>query len=114
MLNHLSRVRLFVILWTMALQAPLSIGILQAKILEWAAMPSSRVLSDPGTELISLMSPAIAGKFFTTSTTCEAWEGWIYGEQFYFSWCWSAVPNFSVIVFISGSSVWGYDLVLPM
>ena len=29
-------------LWTVAHQAPLSIGILQARILEWVAMPSSR------------------------------------------------------------------------
>ena len=28
--------------WTVAHQAPLSMGILQAKILEWVAMPSSR------------------------------------------------------------------------
>ena len=28
--------------WTVAHQAPLSIGILQARILEWVAMPSSK------------------------------------------------------------------------
>ena len=28
--------------WTVAHQAPLSMGILQARILEWVAMPSSR------------------------------------------------------------------------
>ena len=28
--------------WTVALQAPLSVGILQARILEWVAMSSSR------------------------------------------------------------------------
>ena len=28
--------------WTVAHQAPLSVGIFQARILEWAAMPSSR------------------------------------------------------------------------
>ena len=37
----LSRVRLCVTLWAVALQAPLSMGILQARILGWAAMPSS-------------------------------------------------------------------------
>ena len=31
-------------------QAPLSMGILQAKILEWVAMPSSRDLPNPGIE----------------------------------------------------------------
>ena len=28
--------------WTVACQAPLSMGILQARVLEWVAMPSSR------------------------------------------------------------------------
>ena len=35
-------------------------GILQARILEWVAMPSSRDLSNPGIEL--------AGGFFTTKS----------------------------------------------
>ena len=39
--QSLSHVRLFVTPWTVAHQAPLSMGILQARILEWFAMPSS-------------------------------------------------------------------------
>ena len=31
--------------WTVACQAPLSMGILQARIMEWVAMPSSRGFS---------------------------------------------------------------------
>ena len=42
MLKSLSRVGLFVTPWTVARQALLSMGILQARILEWVAMPSSR------------------------------------------------------------------------
>lgn len=38
----LSCVRLFVASWVVVLQAPLSTGDLQASILEWLAMPSSR------------------------------------------------------------------------
>ena len=45
--KSLSRVRLFVTPWTVAPQAPLSMGIHQARILEWVAMPSSRVSSQP-------------------------------------------------------------------
>ena len=41
-LRSLSHVQLFATLWTVALQVPLSMGILQARILEWVAMPSSR------------------------------------------------------------------------
>ena len=40
-LSHFSRVWLFATLWTVALQASLSMGILQAGILEWVAMSSS-------------------------------------------------------------------------
>ena len=40
--------------WTVALQAPLSMWILQATILEWVAMPSSGDLPNPGIEPRSL------------------------------------------------------------
>jgi len=33
--------------WTVACQVPLSLGILQLRILEWVAMPSSRGSSHP-------------------------------------------------------------------
>ena len=46
----LSHVQLFVTLWTVAHQAPLSIGILQARILEWVAISFSRDLPDPRIE----------------------------------------------------------------
>ena len=44
-------------------------GILQAVILQWIALPSSRESSDPGIKPVVLMSPALAGGFFTTSST---------------------------------------------
>ena len=59
-------------LWTVAHQAPLSVGTLQARILEWVAILFSRDLPHPGIELTFLMSPALAGRFFATSTTSEA------------------------------------------
>ena len=48
--QSLSHVQLFATPWTVALQAPLSMGILQTRILEWVAMPSSRDLPNPGVE----------------------------------------------------------------
>ena len=42
-----SRVRLFAAPWIAARQVPLSMGILQGRILEWVAMPSSRGSSQP-------------------------------------------------------------------
>ena len=47
MLSRFSRVLLFATLYMVALQAPLSMGILQARILEWVAMSSSRGSSQP-------------------------------------------------------------------
>ena len=46
--------------WTIARQAPLSMGTLQAKILEWVAMPFSGGIPKPGREPSSLTSPALA------------------------------------------------------
>ena len=47
-------------------------GISQARILEWIAISFSGDLPDPGIEPAYLMPPALAGRFFTTSTTWEA------------------------------------------
>ena len=46
--------------------------ILQARILEWVTMLPPGDLPNPGIELVSLMSSALAGRFFTTSATWEA------------------------------------------
>ena len=42
-------------------------GVLQARILEWVAMPSCREYPDPGIKPLSLESPVLAGGFFTTA-----------------------------------------------
>ena len=47
MLSRFSHIGLFATLWTLALEAPLSMGILQARILEWVALPFSRGFSQP-------------------------------------------------------------------
>ena len=47
-------------------------GTLQARTLDWVAISYSKGSSNPGIEPVSLMSPALAGEFFTTSTTWEA------------------------------------------
>ena len=46
-LSSFSRVWFFVTPWTVACQAPLSMGILQARILEWVVVSSSRGSSGP-------------------------------------------------------------------
>ena len=52
--------------------------ILQARILEWVAMPSSEDLSNPGIEPTSLLSPALTGRFFTTGATWEVMQIYSY------------------------------------
>ena len=47
-------------------------GILQARVLERVAISFSRDLSDPGIKPMSLVSPALAGGYFSTSPTWEA------------------------------------------
>ena len=47
-------------------------GILQARILEWVAMPSSRVSSRPKDQTCISYVSSLAGGFFTTSTNWEA------------------------------------------
>ena len=67
----LSRVQLFVTphgLWDNR-QAPLSMGILHERILDWVAMPSSRGSSQPRAQT---QATRIAGRFFTIRATREA------------------------------------------
>ena len=58
--------------WTVACQAPLSMGFSRQEY--WSGLPCLPPgdLPDPGIELVSLMSPVLADRFFTTSTTREA------------------------------------------
>ena len=73
MLSRFSRVWLFATLWTVcSLPGSFIHGVLQARILEWVAISSSWGSSHPGTKPTSLMSPALAGRFFTTSASWEA------------------------------------------
>ena len=53
-------------------QAPLSLGFSKQEYWSEFPCPPPGDLPDPGTEPTSLLSPALAGGFFTTSTTWEA------------------------------------------
>ena len=72
MLSHLSRVQLFVTPWTTARHTPLSMEFSSQKYWSELPRPSLGDLPNPGTEPTSLTSSALAGGFFTTSTTWEA------------------------------------------
>ena len=65
-----------------SLPGPSVHGILQARILEWSrlACPPPGDLSNTGMEPMSLMSPALVGKFFSTNIP------WLDLEVSYFSY----------------------------
>ena len=71
-LSPSSHVPLFATPWTIAHQAPLSIGFSRQEYWSRLPCPPPGDLPDPGTEPTTLKSPALAGKLFTTSTTWEA------------------------------------------
>ena len=69
MLNH---VQLFVTQWTVAHQAPLSMGFPRQEYWSGLPFPPPGDLPKPGTEPPSLVSPALAGGFFNTGAPWEA------------------------------------------
>ena len=71
LLNHFSCVQLFVTPWTVAHQAPLFIGFSRQEYWSGLPCPPPGDRPDPGIGPASLMSPALAGGFFTTSATWE-------------------------------------------
>ena len=72
MLSRFNPVRLSVSLWTVVLQAPQSMGFSRQEYWSGLPYPPPRNLPDPGIKPASLISPALAGRFFTTSATWEA------------------------------------------
>ena len=71
-LSCFSHVQLYATPWTVAGQAPLSMGFSRQEC--WSGLPCTPPgdLPDPGIEPMSLRAPALAGRFFTTSTIREA------------------------------------------
>ena len=70
--SYFSRVQLIVTLWTVACQAPLSMGFSRQEYWSGLSCPPSGDLPDPRIEPVSLKSPALAGGFFTTEHLWEA------------------------------------------
>ena len=75
MLSSFGHVPLFVTLWTVACQVLLSMEFSRQEY--WSGLPfaASADLPDPGIKPSSLMSPALASRFFATSSSWEALIG---------------------------------------
>ena len=70
--NCFSHVQFFASLWTVAHQAPLSMGFSREEYWSGLPYPPPRDLPNPRVELASSMSPALAGRFSVTNATWEA------------------------------------------
>ena len=109
----LSHVRLTATPWTIGRQASLSMGISQARILDWVAMPSSRGSSQ---SRVQTQVSRIAGGFFTVWATREAHmigprsylrQGWVGNLVFHTvspSWCYN-IKNLWIV--LHPSMQWG-------
>ena len=64
--QSLSHVQLFAMPWTVAHQAPLSMGFSRQEFWSGLPFPSPGDLPDPGIKPTSLASSALVGRFFTT------------------------------------------------
>ena len=64
--SHFSCIQFFAILWTVAQQAPLSMGFSRQEYRSGFPFPPPGDLPDPGTELASPVSSAMVGGFLTT------------------------------------------------
>ena len=62
----LSRIQPFATPWTVTLQAPLSMGFSQQEYWSGLPFPPPGDLPNPGIEPALLVSPTLAGEFFTT------------------------------------------------
>ena len=70
-LSHFSHVQLCATPWTVVHQAPQSMGFSRQEHWSGSPCPPPEGLSNPGMEPTSLMSRAIADRFFATSATWE-------------------------------------------
>ena len=98
LLSHFSRAQLFETYMNCSRQVPLSMGFSRQEYCSGLPCPPPGDLPDPGTESVSLMSPELAGGFFTTSAT---WEAQIPGDvrQIFFK---AIYPNTNIATTTTG------------
>ena len=107
MLSHFSHVQLFATIWTVACHVPLFVEFSSQEYWSRLPHPPLRDLLNPGIKPTSLMSPALAGRFFTINTTWEAQLFWRVSflrcfpciQEIYMllTFCWSFSFNLSFI-----------------
>ena len=103
-LSRFSPVQLFTTPWTVACQASLSMGFSRQQYWSGFLCPPPGDLRDPGIKLASLMSPDLAGGFFTVSTTWKA----LYTHTFFKKafWCAEIVENTHTHEYNKTGEIW--------
>ena len=86
MLSHFSYVQLFAIWWTIAHHAPVSMGLSRQEY--WSGLPCPPPVDIPEViEHSSLLSPALASRFFTTSATWyKLYETVLFFKKIIYGW----------------------------
>ena len=107
-LSRFSCVLLSATLWTTAHPGSSVHGILQARILEGVAMPSSRGSSQPRKTHVSYVS-CTAGRLFTTSTTWEAQNTCLFDYNRKEYWVILEVLTLQEVCYSSGSRIGNTD-----
>ena len=82
-------VQLFLVPWIIVCQAPMSTVFSRQEYWSELTFSTPRDLPDPGIEPVSLMSPALEGRFFTSDATWEAqlsktWINYSFSLMFFF------------------------------
>ena len=85
-LSCFSCVQLFVTLWTIACQALLFMECSRQEYWSGLPLPSPGDLPNPGIKPVSLVSPASAGRLFTTAPPGKPWYIYIYVQLFVTPW----------------------------
>ena len=78
LLSRFSCVQLFVTLWTVAGQAPLSMGFSRQECWSGLPCPASGGLPYPGIQPTSLLSPPLVGRFFSPGAIWETQNSFLY------------------------------------
>ena len=102
-ISHFSCVRLSVTPWTVAHQAPLSMGFSRQGYWSGLPCPPPGSLPDLGIQPVSFMSLALADGFFTTSATCEApWYDNVFSYLVYYynEWHWLVSNCWTSLAFL--------------
>ena len=96
-LGHFDRVQLFVTSWIVAHQAPLTMGFSRQEYWSGLPCPPPENLPDPKIKPTSLMSPALAGVFFTTK---------LLGKPLSWYKLWASLSRLILIFSIPGLCSW--------